>query len=91
INRIVGYRTPRSMKSQKAWEFAQVYSARLMLKLSICLLSVAAIGFAVGNIGILGAALGFLSFIFASGAVIILTERKLRALEVSSSGEVMQP
>ncbi len=30
INGWYGYRTPRSMKSPEAWEFAQPYSARSM-------------------------------------------------------------
>ncbi|MFM8916523.1 MAG: SdpI family protein [Bacteroidota bacterium] len=31
INHIYGYRTPRSMKSQEAWNFAQVYGAKKMI------------------------------------------------------------
>lgn len=31
INPLVGYRTRRSMKSQAAWDFAQVYSGKVML------------------------------------------------------------
>jgi uncharacterized membrane protein len=30
INRLYGYRTPRSMRSREAWDFAQQQSARLM-------------------------------------------------------------
>jgi uncharacterized membrane protein len=38
INGIYGYRTTRSMKNQKNWEFAQKYSARKMIQFSaICL------------------------------------------------------
>ncbi len=33
INLLAGYRTARSMKSQAAWDFAQVYAGRLMLPL----------------------------------------------------------
>jgi uncharacterized membrane protein len=31
INHYYGYRTTRSMKSQEAWDFAQVYGAKKML------------------------------------------------------------
>jgi len=31
INSIYGYRTARSMKSQRNWDFAQRYSAKLMM------------------------------------------------------------
>ncbi|WP_339608296.1 SdpI family protein [uncultured Roseivirga sp.] len=30
-NTLVGYRTPASLRSKEAWDFAQVYSANLML------------------------------------------------------------
>ena len=33
INWIYGYRTPRSMKNQERWDFAQIYSSRVMIKL----------------------------------------------------------
>ncbi len=32
INSFYGYRTKNSMKSKEAWEFAQIYSAKLMLR-----------------------------------------------------------
>ncbi len=32
INNLYGYRTPRAMKNQKIWEYAQVYSAKVMMK-----------------------------------------------------------
>ncbi len=34
INGLFGYRTPRSMKSQKIWDAAQNYFPRILLKLS---------------------------------------------------------
>jgi len=42
INSFAGYRTVRSMKSQEAWDFANRYSARLMLSCGIILLAVSA-------------------------------------------------
>lgn len=38
INMLYGYRTASSMKSQEAWDFAQVYSARLMTRLAVYLI-----------------------------------------------------
>ena len=38
INHFYGYRTPASKRSQAAWDFAQIYSARLMLRLGLGLL-----------------------------------------------------
>ncbi len=32
INSLYGYRTKNSMKSQESWDFAQLYSAKLMLR-----------------------------------------------------------
>jgi uncharacterized membrane protein len=32
INHLYGYRTPRAMKNQKIWDYAQVYSAKVMMK-----------------------------------------------------------
>ena len=35
INKMMGYRTKRSMKSQASWDFAQVYSAGLLFTWSL--------------------------------------------------------
>ncbi len=35
INRMMGYRTKSSMKSQDAWDFAQVYSSSLLFNWSL--------------------------------------------------------
>jgi len=39
INHLVGYRTPRSRKSQEAWEFAQRYCGRIWVKSGAAMLS----------------------------------------------------
>ena len=43
INEFYGYRTTRSRKSQKAWDFAQRYSAKMMMVLGLVALAVASI------------------------------------------------
>jgi uncharacterized membrane protein len=35
INDFVGYRTPRSMRSQEAWDFANRYSSALLFKCAV--------------------------------------------------------
>ncbi len=39
INGLYGYRTPRSMKDQDSWDFANAYCSRLMFKssLAVCI------------------------------------------------------
>lgn len=37
INSLYGYRTPRSMKSQERWDFAQDYAAKEMMNLGFFL------------------------------------------------------
>lgn len=37
-NHFYGYRTPASQRSQEAWDFAQRYSARLMIRLGLAML-----------------------------------------------------
>ena len=38
INPLYGYRTPRSMKSQERWDFAQGYSAKLLIASGVIML-----------------------------------------------------
>lgn len=45
INSRYGYRTSKSMKSQQAWDFAQKYSGKLMIKAGAFLLVVGVLGY----------------------------------------------
>ncbi len=46
INKMKGYRSSRSMRSQEAWDFAQRYAAQLMMKWGmVSMLSVFPLGF----------------------------------------------
>lgn len=47
INPIYGYRTRRSRINQDTWDFAQLYSAKVMIKSGIFLVVLAALGFAL--------------------------------------------
>lgn len=83
INKIYGYRTKRSMKNKKLWNFAQKYSSKLLMKMGIL------------NI-LIGIVLMFITYskeyylFFELGWVVlsylpafILTERKLIQIERS--------
>lgn len=45
INPLIGYRTRRSMKSQAAWDFAQVYSGKVMHYTGLVMLVLALLAF----------------------------------------------
>jgi uncharacterized membrane protein len=46
INKMMGYRSSRSMRSQEAWDFAQRYAAQLMMKWGlVSMLSVFPLGY----------------------------------------------
>lgn len=78
INSLYGYRTPRSMKSQDAWEAANSYSADLMLWAGVTTLIVQLVSYvSVGGPTSIFISLGYyLVFIFTS---IFLTEKRLKA------------
>ena len=38
INQIYGYRTKRSMRSQEAWDFAQIYSTELLIQSALIMI-----------------------------------------------------
>ena len=45
INSLYGYRTARSMRSQEAWDFAQKFSAKLLMKYGVALMIVSLLSF----------------------------------------------
>lgn len=80
INSLYGYRTRQSMSSQEKWDFAQLYSSKLMILLSSVMtaLSIALSFFYLNPVMAL-----VLSFVLIFAVVILLfyfTERKLRKL-----------
>lgn len=44
INKLYGYRTGRSMASQEAWDFAQIYSGKLMIRWGAFLFAISILG-----------------------------------------------
>src|SRR5688572_29458800 len=77
INSFYGYRTPRSMKSQLAWDEANTYSADLMLWAGISTVLVQTILFFSigGHESLLISPAYYLLFI---GILIFLTEKRLK-------------
>lgn len=78
INSFYGYRTPRSMKNQLAWEEANSFSAKLLLWAGISTLFIQVVCyFALGEHISLLIQLGYyLAFVIVS---IVLTEKQLKA------------
>jgi len=77
INHFYGYRTPRSTKSQLAWDEANTYSAELMMWAGISTLLVQALCFVFmgGHISLLIPLGYYLVFIIIA---VVLTERRLK-------------
>lgn len=78
INHFYGYRTPRSTKSQLAWDEANRYSAKLLMwaGISTLLVQVLCYTFVGGHFSILISIGYYLAFLITS---IVLTERRLKA------------
>ncbi len=78
INGWYGYRTPRSMKSREAWDFAQRYAAREMIRWGILLTLLAPPGLFI-NLGFTtDLLLGILLTTLFLALPIINTEKELK-------------
>jgi uncharacterized membrane protein len=78
ISEMVGYRTPRSMKSQPAWDFAQVYAGRALFYCGFAMAGVALLSLPftiAAGLSTTAAALSVLAF---TAVPIYLTERNLK-------------
>lgn len=77
-NKIYGYRTIRSMRSQEAWDFAQEYSTDLLLKAAhgLCVISIFSLMVKIGPET--GAILGTIIIILAILVPFYYTERELK-------------
>lgn len=64
INNLYGYRTKRSMANQKVWDFAQIYSAKEMMKWGGILSFSGVLGFFVVPEPLIGTAIA-MAFLFA--------------------------
>jgi len=78
INGINGYRTPRSMRSQEEWDFAQTYSAKQLIKYGLVSLTCSVIGLFISVKENLAVVVGvFITILFAV-IPIIRTEKALK-------------
>jgi uncharacterized membrane protein len=77
-NMWMGYRTPRSMKSQAAWDFAQVYACRLLFYCGLALLVIALLCLPVTATEGFIVLLPTLLVLVFTALPLYLTERKLK-------------
>jgi len=78
INSLYGYRTSKSMKSQEAWDFAQIYSSKLMVKSGVFLSIVGLLGaFFLKVSFILETILSSIAFILGVCSLFYYTESEL--------------
>lgn len=81
INSFYGYRTSNSIKSQKAWEFAQKFSSKLMMKAGLFLIVFGLLGYYMLNTAFLWESmLAISAFIFGIGVLFYFTEKELKKL-----------
>ena len=78
INSLYGYRTSSSMKNQKRWDFAQIYSSKLMLSFGLILILFSVLGLLISVNESRGV---IISTIIIFSAVAILIYRTEKAIK----------
>ncbi|MFA7325984.1 MAG: SdpI family protein [Candidatus Kapaibacterium sp.] len=79
INSLYGYRTKRSMASPEAWEFAQPYSGKMMLRYMVIYILTAAFSVPMKDIDpIIGVILSLIVMMVFMAIPIIKTEKELK-------------
>ena len=81
INHIYGYRTKRSMKDQKSWDFAQQYSAKEMIQAGYYLLAVSFIGWFIQLPELVTYPIGLGIMVTVMIIMFVRTENALKELE----------
>ncbi|MXV50701.1 hypothetical protein GS399_06920 [Pedobacter sp. HMF7647] len=77
INSLYGYRTFRSMKNQATWDFANRYSAKLLIVFGAILCLIGLISSQVFKSSGFGIIIGFALVILAAVSLIVITEKRL--------------
>ncbi|WP_442413943.1 SdpI family protein [Mesonia sp.] len=81
INSFYGYRSAKSMKSQEAWDFAQAFSSKLMMKSGLFLVAFGLLGYYSLDISFFWeSTLATSAFILGIGVVFYLTEKELKRI-----------
>lgn len=78
INNLYGYRTSSSMKSKRRWDFAQIYSAKEMIKLGGLLALTGLIGLIYDTSGVAPMLIGLGLMIITVITLIVRVERALK-------------
>ncbi|WP_298740784.1 SdpI family protein [uncultured Chitinophaga sp.] len=78
ISRIYGYRTPRSMKSQAAWDFAQVYAGKALCCCGIALTCLALLSLPFTLAQDISTTIAVLVVLVFTALPVYLTERNLK-------------
>lgn len=81
INSFYGYRTPRSMKSQKNWDFAQDYSARQLIVIGAILFLFSFLGYLIPEAYPLRMLIEFLTLLIGVIVMLITCENALKKFE----------
>jgi len=78
INKLYGYRTNKSMKSQQHWDFSQVFAAKQMIILGFCLALSSIIGLFYFPEEDIGAAIGLSLLIIVCIILVVRVERAIK-------------
>lgn len=78
INALYGYRTVRSMKSQKHWDFAQMYSAKLLTASGVVMLLSGVVIYWLALEGFVQTIAFFIVLLACLGTLFYKTERALK-------------
>jgi uncharacterized membrane protein len=85
INHLYGYRTPRAMKNQKIWDYAQVYSAKVMIKYGGYFLLLCLPGYFIDMAPEMAAGAGLIVLLTGVVFMILQVETHLKKWESDSS------
>lgn len=78
INHWYGYRTSASMRNQQFWDFAQVYSSRVMVLIGLAMCVLGLFGLVLPLPELVGVSLSLAIVIAGAIAIFLLTERALK-------------
>jgi uncharacterized membrane protein len=85
INGLYGYRTPIAMKNQKNWDYAQVYSAKVMMKYGGYFLLLCLPGYFMDIAPEMAAEVGLIVLLIGVAFMILQVETHLKKWESDSS------
>ncbi|TAH42216.1 MAG: SdpI family protein [Bacteroidetes bacterium] len=80
INRVYGYRTPRSMKNQENWDEGNRYSTKLLFRFGYSMLLLSVLGQIIPENESLGFIAGMTCILGSAFCLIYFTERHLKKM-----------